>query len=263
MNITNELTSTLVEYSFNNRTHSEQQVDRIANSIKEFGFTQPIVVDESNIILVGHGRLAAAKKLGLESVPVLKLQGLSEAKKRAYRILDNKLQNDSEWNLENLQIELSQLQESDYPIEEWGLNELIAALQKENGGAGSLGVGDERYTKKVESPVYTPKGDKPELDSLYDTSKYDELIEEIEEAKGVSEEVREFLRFAACRHVVFNYEQIAEYYAHASKKLQALMEESMLVIVDFDKAIEKGFVKLVEEIAECFDDDMRIRASED
>ena len=66
MNIQNFKTELLIPYEFNNRNHDQQQVDRIANSIKEFGFNQPIVIDESNIILVGHGRLAAAQKLGLK-----------------------------------------------------------------------------------------------------------------------------------------------------------------------------------------------------
>jgi len=111
MKITDVKTADLIPYAFNNRVHGEQQIDRIANSIKEFGFNQPIVIDESNIVLVGHGRLAAAQKLGLETVPVLKLESLTEAQKKAYRILDNKLAADSEWNFESLGLELGQLQE--------------------------------------------------------------------------------------------------------------------------------------------------------
>jgi DNA modification methylase len=119
---------TLIEYGFNNRLHGEQQVDRIANSIRDFGFNQPVVVDEDNIILVGHGRVAAAKKLGLDTVPVLKRKGLTESQKRAYRILDNKLQNDSEWNFENLKLELDRLTEDNYPIEDWGLTDLSVLM---------------------------------------------------------------------------------------------------------------------------------------
>lgn len=87
--------SKLIPYEFNNRRHDDQQIDRIANSIKEFGFTQPIVIDESNIILVGHGRWLAAQKLNLDKVPALIKSDLTETQKKAYRILDNKLQNDS------------------------------------------------------------------------------------------------------------------------------------------------------------------------
>ena len=78
--------SGLIPYEYNNKKHSDTQIDRIANSIKEFGFNQPIVVDENNIILVGHGRLLAARKLGLTKAPVLKRSGLTELQKKAYRV---------------------------------------------------------------------------------------------------------------------------------------------------------------------------------
>lgn len=114
----------LIEYAFNNRKHSDDQIDLIANSIKDFGFNQPIVVDEDNIILVGHGRLRAAKKLELTEVPVFKIVGLSEIQKRAYRILDNKIQNDSEWDFEKLNIELPFLENEGFDLEAWGLDDL-------------------------------------------------------------------------------------------------------------------------------------------
>lgn len=124
MKIIDAKISDLIPYAFNNRVHGDQQIDRIANSIKEFGFNQPIVIDESNIILVGHGRFAAAQKLGLEVVPVLKLDNLTEAQKKAYRILDNKLAADSEWNFESLELEFTQLEELNFKLEPWGLDQL-------------------------------------------------------------------------------------------------------------------------------------------
>lgn len=124
-------TTTLIPYEFNNRNHSEEQVNRIANSIKEFGFNQPIVIDESNIVLVGHGLLFAAKKLGLDKVPVLKKSGLSEAQKKGYRILDNKLQNDSTWSFDNLELELGFLEDNGFDLEPWGLESLRDLFDKE------------------------------------------------------------------------------------------------------------------------------------
>lgn len=117
--------SKLIPYEFNNRNHNEEQVNRIANSIKEFGFNQPIVIDESNIILVGHGRHLAALKLGLKEVPVLIKSGLSETQKKAYRILDNKLQNDSTWSFDNLELELGFLEDNGFELEPWGLDDLL------------------------------------------------------------------------------------------------------------------------------------------
>jgi len=121
----------LIPYEFNNRNHPEEQVNRIANSISEFGFNQPIVIDEDNIILVGHGRYAAAKKLGLDKVPVLKKTGLSDTQKKAYRILDNKLQNDSTWSFDNLELELGFLEDNGFELEPWGLDELRDLFDQE------------------------------------------------------------------------------------------------------------------------------------
>lgn len=124
MNIEQVDIKTVIPYEFNNRKHNETQVNRIANSIKEFGYNQPIVVDEDNIILVGHGRLHASLKLGLKQVPVLKKTGLTESQKKAYRILDNKLQNDSEWDFDNLTLELDFLEDNGFDLPSWGLDEL-------------------------------------------------------------------------------------------------------------------------------------------
>lgn len=105
----------------------------------------------------------------------------------------------------------------------------------------------QKYTKKIEAPVYEPRGDKPHLLALYDTTKTKALIREID-ASSLPEDEKTFLRSAAQRHTVFHYERIAEYYAHASEEMQDLMEKSALVIIDFNAAIEQGFVKLCDEI---------------
>lgn len=116
------------------------------------------------------------------------------------------------------------------------------------------GTGDGRdalYTKKIQAPIYTPKGEKPALEQLVDRSKTDQLLDEISAAK-IPEEIKSFLYYAAARHMVFNYERIAEYYAHAPAPVQDLMEKSALVIIDFQKAIELGFVALSEALAEAY-----------
>jgi ParB-like chromosome segregation protein Spo0J len=85
-------------YERNPRTHSEAQVDQIAASMVEFGWTNPILIDENAGILAGHGRLLAARKLGLAEVPVIRFEHLSKAQKRAYRIVDNQLTLNSSWD---------------------------------------------------------------------------------------------------------------------------------------------------------------------
>ena len=109
------------------------------------------------------------------------------------------------------------------------------------------GEDDEHYTHKIASPIYEPKNEKPELSTLTDSCRTDDLLAEIE-ASNVSPDEKEFLRQAAARHTVFDYAKIADYYAHASKEMQELMEDSALVIIDFGKAIEKGYIRLSDEI---------------
>ncbi len=151
-------TSSIIPYSLNNRLHSEQQVDRIANSIAQFGFNQPIVTDENNVVLVGHGRLEAAKKLGLEQVPVLKKGDLTETQKKAYRILDNKLQNDSTWNVESLELELAVLEEADFDLSDWGLDDLNKLFPKQE-----LEAEEDDFNGTLQEETIIKKGDLLEL----------------------------------------------------------------------------------------------------
>jgi hypothetical protein len=99
----------LIPYARNSRTHSPEQIDQIAASITEWGFTIPVVVDESGVIIAGHARVMAAKKLGMKKVPVREAHGWSEAQKRAYVIADNKLAMNAGWNEQMLQIEIADL----------------------------------------------------------------------------------------------------------------------------------------------------------
>ncbi len=106
---------------------------------------------------------------------------------------------------------------------------------------------EQKYSSKIEAPIYEPKNVKPHILELCDKSKTHRIINEIEQS-SLSNDEKFFLIDAARRHNVFNYEKIADYYAHSSKEMQTLMERSGLVIIDFDKAIEYGYVKLCDEI---------------
>lgn len=127
MKISNELelleTSILIPYVRNSRTHSDAQVQQIASSIKEFGFTNPILIDESNGIIAGHGRLLAAQLLKIKSVPCIRLGYLSESQKRAYVIADNKLALNAGWDDALLSLELKDLQLNDFDLSLTGFNE--------------------------------------------------------------------------------------------------------------------------------------------
>lgn len=119
--------SDIKPYEKNAKLHSQQQIEKIANSIKEYGFNQPIVVDKNGVIVVGHGRYQAAKKLGMEEVPTITAE-LSEPKLRAYRIADNKL-NESNWDIPLMLDELKELKDLDFNIEDLGFDKDILDLE--------------------------------------------------------------------------------------------------------------------------------------
>lgn len=113
--------------------------------------------------------------------------------------------------------------------------------------------GDNKYSRTIKIPQYEPSNVRPKLWELYDKSKYTELSRKIA-MSDVPEDVKDFLMFAATRHIVFNYAKIADYYAHAEPEIQRLMEQSALVIIDIDDAIANGYVKLSQRMRELIDE---------
>jgi len=131
--ITQKKVTELIPYVKNSRTHSDEQVAQIAASIKEFGWTNPILVDGSNGIIAGHGRLMAARKLGYTEVPTIELADLTETQKKAYIIADNRLALNAGWDNEMLTIELNDLLADGFALEILGFDpkELDALLEPE------------------------------------------------------------------------------------------------------------------------------------
>ena len=117
MQLINKNIEDLILYANNARTHSDEQVLQIASSIKEFGFTNPVLLDEKDGVIAGHGRIMAAKLLKMDEVPTITLSGLSEAQIKAYIIADNKLALNSGWDEEMLKVELSELEELGYDMD--------------------------------------------------------------------------------------------------------------------------------------------------
>ena len=116
-------TGELAPYVNNSRTHSEQQVQQVAASIKEFGFTNPILIDEQGGIIAGHGRLQAAQMLLLDKVPTITLEGLTEAQRKAYVIADNQLALNAGWDIDSLKLEIETLTELDFDISLLGFDD--------------------------------------------------------------------------------------------------------------------------------------------
>lgn len=112
---------------------------------------------------------------------------------------------------------------------------------------------DTKYSRAITIPQYEIKGEKPLIPELYNNKKVVELLNHIKNS-NVSEEEKKFLTIAAYRHYVFNYSKIAEYYPHASKEMQELMEESALVIIDIDDAIMGGYVKLSNKLNQLIEE---------
>lgn len=210
----------LIPYE-NNPRLNDSAVEAVASSIKEFGFKNPIVVDGNNTIINGHTRLKAAKELGIETGEL------------------------AEWNDELMISELKEIVGVD--MSKFGFDEQAEDLEQELEDANP-------YTAKVKTPVYEPTGEKPLLSDLVDTSVRDRLVSKVKVA-DIPTDVRDFLIAAAQRHLKFNYKNIAEYYAQSSKEIQELMEDSALVIIDYNKAIQQGYVKISNTIQEMMEED--------
>ena len=133
----------LIPYARNSRTHSDEQIAQIAASMREWGWTNPVLVDEDGGIIAGHGRVMAARKLGMTEVPVIVAAGWTEAQKRAYVIADNKLALNAGWDFEVLEAEIRALEEEDFNLKLLGFNEkeLEAIIDLE--GADDVGDDDE------------------------------------------------------------------------------------------------------------------------
>jgi hypothetical protein len=143
-------------------------------------------------------------------------------------------------------------------LDEWlaGIDDEFKDCLNVSGSESIRDTEDNPYTMKIKSPVYEIKGEKPKTDDLVDLEKYNNLIKEIDDA-DIEYDIKIFLKHAASRHIVFKYQDIAEYYAHESKEVQELFEKSALIILDYEKAIENGFVEMVKEIEELRNKDAR------
>ena len=190
----------------------------------------------------------AAKKLNLEEVPCITLEGLTEAQRKAYVIADNQLALNSGWDLDILQLEIETLKEMDFDTILLGFDDdffdiLDGPDDKES---------ENPYTDKIEGLTYESTGEIYAPSDTFDSTKVSELLSDIEKSE-LNEDEKMFLRAAATRHYCFNYAHVAELYSTSGMEMQELMEKSALVIVDYDKAVENGYAKLREVIGNDYD----------
>jgi len=146
----------LIPYVNNSRTHSDEQITQIASSIKEFGFTNPVLIDEDDGVIAGHGRILGAQKLNITDIPCILLTGLTAAQKKAYIIADNQLSLNAGWDLDTLKLELETLQELDFDIDLLGFDDdFISGLLTEE----TEGLTNEDLVPEVPEKPITVLGD--------------------------------------------------------------------------------------------------------
>ena len=241
----------LIQDDRNLNKGTERGQELIEKSLREFGAGRSLLLDKNNRIIAGNKTHKNAEALGMDDVIIVETDGtklvavkrtdvdLDTKKGREMALADNAtVKVDLEWDTEQME---SIAEEFGIDTEQWGFD---------------LGGDDNPYTMKVESPVYEAKGEQPKISELTDREKADELLAEINDTDGIDEDVKEFLRCAATRHIVFDYGKIAEYYCHATPAVQRLMEKSALVIIDFNQAIEGGYVQLRDSIRELMKEDV-------
>lgn len=222
----------------------DPEYESLKRSIETFGYVDPIIVNKDGTVIGGHQRLSVLVDLGYTEVDVAVVD-LNKHDEKALNIALNKIS--GEWDEAKLAAIFSELKLDGYDATVSGFqDDEIASMI--SGVVASEGEAAEAYSKKVDVPHYEITGEAPDIAELFDRSKMLALLDDIENDTGITEEEREFLRLAATRHVVFNYRKIAEYYAAASPAMQGLMEDSALVIIDFDRAIANGYVNLSKTV---------------
>jgi hypothetical protein len=234
--------------SRNYRKHNQKNKDLIRKSLEECGTGRSIVIDNEDEIIAGNGVYEQAQALNIpikivetdgSELVVVKRTDLqtNDDKRRKLAVMDNSTSDTSEFDLQLLSEDFE-----NYMLEEMGID------------VPEVEVEEEVYTTKVNIPQYEIEGTDVTVNELYDDSKQKNLLEEIENS-NLSDNEKEFLKCASYRHIVFDYRNIAEFYAKASPECQRLMENSALIIIDYDDAIKNGYTTLSAKVQEVFEDD--------
>ena len=234
-------TDELIPYANNAKIHTNEQIDQIAASIEEFGFNDPVAVwdsPEGTEIVEGHGRVIAAKKLGPETLPIIRLDHLTDDQRRAYTHVHNQLTMNTGWDFDKLEIDLEGL---DFDFGGFGFD--LPASPSE---------ADSPYSAAVKGLMYEPSDDTPSIGELIDDSERLSLASEVEAADGIAEGERAFLLAACGRFTRFDYERIADYYAGAGAECRGLMRRLKLVIAD-DGSIEDAAEAFLDETKGVWD----------
>ena len=225
--------------SYNPRQISTKQYKDLKESIKKFDLVDPIIINQNgNVVIGGHQRLKVCKELKHTEIDCVVLD-LTKEQERELNIRLNKSGGEFDMDILANEFDIENLVDWGFKHVELGLN---------------IDKIDENYTRKIKTPHYEPKNIKPELSKLVDERKQKELLKKIHKS-NVDNETKEFLIKASQRHLVFNYSNIADFYAHSDSETKELMEQSGLVIIDFDSAIKNGFVEMSNDLKNLFDEE--------
>ena len=235
----------LLANPMNWRVHPKAQQKALTGILKEVGWVQRVIVNvNTGHVVDGHARVSLALKQNATQVPVLYVD-LSEAEERLVLATLDPISAMATSDKDLLTSLLADIKTND---------EALGELLNDVASDANILQRDETYTEVVESPIYEVRGERLPVPTLYDRTKADTLIRAID-ASGAPDDIARFLRAAAERHVIFRYDRVAEFYAHATADIQELMEQSALVIIDFNQAIERGFVQLNKDIQQVFTKD--------
>lgn len=247
----------LKPWARNPKTISKRNAERLLRSWDEMGQFQTVAIGPDGAVYDGHQRLSVllAARGPEYMIDARRSNRALTDDERAKLVLTAHVGTTGQWNWSELAAwDETLLQDCGFDaglLKEWNddaanLSEMLKSIAGE--------TEDEPYSRKIEAPIYEPTGPKPDVSELYDDTRTKALTAAID-ASALDDEIKQFLTIAAQRHTVLNFARIAEYYAHADEELQALMEDSALVIIDFNRAIELGFVQLTERIAEMVRDE--------
>lgn len=231
----------------NFRIHPPKQQAAVVGSLKQSGWVQPVLVNRTTgHTLDGHERIDEALANNNALVPYIEVEISEEEEGVVIASLDPiaALAKINEDKLEEIFVNIN--------VQNQDLLQFLNELAEDNGIL--FGDHQPKYTRNIKAPIYKPKNKKPKLSDLFDDTKYQELVGEINRS-DLDEKEKNFLRVAAQRHIVFKYDLIADYYAHADRDLQELMENSALIIIDFDRALELGYVQLSHKLAKLYKKD--------
>jgi hypothetical protein len=262
-------TSELINAEYNPRKdlqESDPEYQKIKKSIDEFGYVEPIIVNENcennkYRIIGGHQRVKVLNDLGYTDIDCV-VVGLDETKEKALNVALNKIS--GEWDNQKLYEILKDFNDDDFLLTGFD-NQEFKDLEEEfknfennnnSSGSGSNENDENRYTDKIASPEYTPKMDEaPPINDLVNVDRTKELINKINKS-NIDQDLKDFLTLASNRFLTFNYENIAEFYCHQNKETQELMEDLALIIIDYEKAIANGLVDFSKKINELREDEL-------